>query len=243
MKKILSYFSKGEIILWSCSVATIIISFFIFKERNYLSLAASIIGATALIFCARGNPLGQIFMISFGILYAIISYSFRYYGEMMTYIGMSVPMAFISLISWIRHPFKGNRSEAKINANLKAKDYIIIAVSTLVITVAFYFILKFFGTANLIPSTISVATSFLAVSFTFRRSPLYAIGYALNDIILIILWIMASFKDISYLSVVICFTVFLVNDMHGFFSWTARAKQQKAQENDLTDEISENTAA
>ena len=113
MKKILSYFSKGEIILWSCSVATIIISFFIFKERNYLSLAASIIGATALIFCARGNPLGQIFMISFGILYAIISYSFRYYGEMMTYIGMSVPMAFISLISWIRHPFKGNRSEAK----------------------------------------------------------------------------------------------------------------------------------
>lgn len=227
LKKILNYFTKGELILWTSSVVAITASFFIFKEKNYLSLAASLIGATSLIFCARGNPIGQMLMILFGTLYAIISISFKYYGEMLTYLGMSVPMAFVSLISWVRHPFNGNKSEAKINTDLKAKDYIVIAVSSVAITVVFYFILRYFGTANIVPSSISVTTSFLAVSFSFKRSPLYALAYALNDIVLIILWVLASIKDISYLSVVICFIVFLANDLHGFVSWKHRAARQQ----------------
>lgn len=236
LKKILNYFTKGELILWTSSVVAITASFFIFKEKNYLSLAASLIGATSLIFCARGNPIGQMLMILFGTLYAIISISFKYYGEMLTYLGMSVPMAFVSLISWVRHPFNGNKSEAKINTDLKAKDYIIIAVSSVAVTVVFYFILKYFGTANIVPSTISVTTSFLAVSFSFKRSPLYALAYALNDIVLIILWVLASIKDISYLSVVICFIVFLVNDLHGFVSWKHRAARQQNVEAQIVEE-------
>ena len=86
-----------------------------------------------------------------------------------------------------------------------------------------------FHTANLIPSTISVTTSFLAVYLTFRRSAFYAIGYAANDIVLIILWVLATISDISYLSVAICFVVFLVNDIYGFINWS---RMQKRQEND-----------
>lgn len=83
----------------------------------------------------------------------------------------------------------------------------------------FFFILRAFHTANLILSTISVATSFWAVSLTFRRSAFFAIGYAANDLVLIGLWILATVSDISYLSVVICFLIFFINDIYGFFNW------------------------
>ena len=83
-------------------------------------------------------------------------------------------------------------------------------------------------TANLIPSTISVTTSFLAVYLTFRRSALYAVGYAANDIVLIVLWLMATLEDISYLSVAICFLVFFANDLYGFVSWSKMKKRQSA---------------
>lgn len=228
MNKIKNYFTKLEILLWLCSLLFIVGSFIIFDRENYLTLSASVIGATSLIFNAKGNPFGQVLMIIFSILYGVISYSFAYYGEMITYLGMTAPMALFSLIAWLKNPYKGNKSEVTVN-KINSSEYVLLAFLTVVVTIAFYFILKAFNTANIIPSTISVSTSFIAVYLTFRRSPYFAIGYAANDIVLIVLWIMASFKNLSYLSVVVCFIAFLVNDAYGFVNWKRMYKKQNLQ--------------
>ncbi len=214
----INYFTKGEYCLWGLSVLFIVLSFAVFDRSNYLTLIASVIGATSLIFNAKGNPFGQFLMIVFSLLYTIISYSFAYYGEMITYMGMTAPMAFFALIAWLKNPYKGKKSEVAVNA-IGKKEAVFMLVLTVVVTVVFYFILAAFHTANMIPSTISVTTSFLAVYLTFRRSPYFALGYAANDIVLIVLWTMATVEDISYLSVVVCFIAFLVNDIYGYISW------------------------
>lgn len=225
MKNPLKYFTVAEILLWSISVLIIIISFLIFDRINYFTLAASVAGVTSLIFCAKGNPTGQALMIIFSIMYGIISYTFSYYGEMITYLGMTMPMAIISLISWLRNPYKGSKREVKVNS-ISRRELAFALFLTAAVTVVFYFILKAFGTANLIPSTISVTTTFLAAYLTFRRSPWYAAVYAANDVVLIVLWTLATLKDIGYLSVTVCFTVFLVNDLYGFLNWRKMARRQ-----------------
>lgn len=225
MKGLLSYFSKGELILWFSSLTLITVSFLLFDREGYLTLIASLIGATSLIFCAKGNPIGPFLMVIFGILYGIISLTFRYYGEMITYVGMSVPMSAFSFIAWIRNPYKGKVSEVAIS-RLRKKDVYGMLVLTFAVAVLFYFILKAFDTANLIPSTLSVATSFLAVLLTYKRSSYYALVYAANDVVLIVLWILAAMTDISYLSVIICFITFLVNDIYGFINWRQMQKKQ-----------------
>lgn len=227
MKRLINYFTKFEIGLWTSSVFLILISFCIFDHDNYMILIASLIGATFLIFNAKGNPIGQLLTMVFGLLYAMISYEYAYYGEMITYMGMTFPMAFIALISWLKNPYKNNKAEVKVN-RLPTKEIPLMIVLTVIVTVVFYAILKHFNTANLLPSTLSVTTSFLAVYLTFRRSPYFALAYAFNDLVLIVLWIMASITDISYLSVVICFVVFLVNDMYGFVSWKRMENRQKS---------------
>lgn len=225
MNKIKNYFTKSEILLWLCSVGFIVGSFAIFDRENYLTLTASVIGATSLIFNAKGNPFGQVLMIVFSILYGIISYSCSYYGEMITYLGMTAPMALFSLVAWLKNPYKGNKAEVTVN-KIRAKEYVLLALLTLAVTVLFYFILNALETANIIPSTISVTTSFIAVYLTFRRSPYFAIGYAANDIVLIVLWVMAMLSNISYLSVVVCFVAFLANDIYGFINWNKMYKRQ-----------------
>ncbi len=225
MKKFLSYFSKMELTLWISSVSLITISFFAFDRTNYLTLIASLVGVTSLIFNAKGNPFGQILMIVFSLLYGIISFSFAYYGEMITYLGMTMPMAVFSLISWLRNPYKGNKSEVEVNS-IRKVEQVFMWLATIVVSVIFYFILKYFNTANLLPSTISVTTSFLAAYLTFRRSPYFALAYAANDIVLIILWVMASISNIHYISVVVCFVAFLFNDIYGFISWQNMKKRQ-----------------
>ncbi len=225
MKYLKHYFTAKELILWFGSVLFIVVSFCVFDRSNYLTFLASLIGVTSLIFNAKGNPFGQFLMIIFSLLYGIISFGFSYYGEMITYLGMTMPMAVFALISWLKHPFKGNKAEVEVN-QISIKESIFMWILTTIVTVVFYFILKYFETANLIPSTLSVTTSFVAVYLTFRRSPFYAIGYAANDIVLIVLWILAAIENMTYLSVVICFIVFLVNDIYGFINWQEMKRKQ-----------------
>ncbi len=218
IKRFINYFSKAEIILWCSSVALIFISFCIFDRENYLTLAASLVGVTSLIFNAKGNPVGQLLMVVFSLMYGIISYTFSYYGEMITYLGMTMLMAIFALISWLRNPYKGNKAEVKVNG-ISKRETMFMCLLALIITVIFYFILKYFNTANIIPGTLSVTTSFIAVYLTFRRSPYFALAYAANDIVLILLWTMASIYDTRYVSVVVCFLAFLINDIYGFLNW------------------------
>lgn len=228
MRKLIRYFSLGEWLLWSGSCLAILIFFFLFDGSDFLTLIASLIGVTSLIFCAKGNPAGQVLMILFSLLYGYISLTFAYYGEMITYLGMTAPMALFSLISWLRHPFKGQKSQVQVAA-MRGRDWALALLLTLGVTVIFYFLLRALGTANLIPSTISVTTSFLAAYLTWRRSPYFALIYAANDVVLLVLWTLASFSDISYVSVVVCFAAFLVNDLYGFASWKRMQRRQRAE--------------
>ncbi len=227
VKRLIDYFSKGELLLWCSSVILIVVSFCMFDRENFLTLAASLVGVTSLIFNAKGNPFGQFLMIIFSLLYGIISFTFSYYGEMLTYLGMTMPMAVFALISWLKNPHNGNKAEVKVN-NLGKKEIVFMWILAIVGTAAFYFVLNAFNTANIVPSTISVTTSFVAVYFTFRRSPFYALGYATNDVVLIILWVLASITDTRYISVVVCFAAFLINDIYGFLSWRKMKERQKA---------------
>ena len=229
MKKTNIQFTKKEILLWTFSVFVIIISFFAFSKDGIITLVASLIGVTAIIVNAKGNPTGQAMMIVFSILYGIISFECAYYGEMITYLGMTAPMAIFALISWLKNPY-GDGREVKVNHIKKSEISFMLTIS-IIITLIFYFILRFFNTANLTISVISVLTSFIAVYLTFRRSAFFSLVYALNDIILIILWGLASIKDMSYISVIVCFIMFLVNDIYGFISWNRMEKRQNQQKN------------
>ena len=131
-------FFKTEIFLWSFSVLLIVVSFSVFDRANYMTLIASVIGTTSLIFNAKGNPIGQVLMVIFCILYGVISYSFSYYGEMITYLGMTAPMAVFALVSWLRNPYNGNRAEVRVNS-IKKKEVAFMLSLTAVVTIVFTF--------------------------------------------------------------------------------------------------------
>lgn len=217
-------FSKFELSLWLCSVCVVTGSFLLLPSGNLLTLIASLIGVTALIFVAKGYVAGQILTVIFAVFYGIISFFFRYYGEMITYLGMTAPIAILTVISWLKHPY-GKTSEVAVNRITK-RQVAVMFVLTAVVTGIFYFVLKSLNTANLFLSTISVATSFLASYLTFLRSPYYAVAYAANDIVLIVLWILASIEDIAYLPMIMCFVMFFANDLYGFWSWQQMKKRQ-----------------
>lgn len=231
MKKIARFlfgnFTILEWCLWLFSVTTIVVLFLAFGAGGTLSLIASLIGATSLIFIAKGNVVGQALTIVFSVLYGIVSYQTAYYGEMITYLGMTAPIAALALVSWLRHPSKVDRSVVEVK-RLPGREWPFLLLLAGGVTLLFYFILKWLGTASLLFGTVSVFTSFVAVYLAVRRCPLYALGYVANDIVLIILWSIATANDRQYFPMILCFSIFFINDFYGFFNWQRLAKRQNA---------------
>jgi len=217
--------STKEWLLWIGSLATVIISNILSYNVDWLTLVAAMVGVTSLVFAAKGNVWAQILMIVFSILYGIISFRFRYWGEMITYLGMSMPMAIWSAITWIKNPSKENGNEVAIR-KLNWKHSVLLVTVGAIVTGGFYFVLQSLNTPNIVFSTISVTTSFLAASLTMLRSSYYALGYASNDIVLIVLWVLASIENPAYIPVIVNFAIFFFNDMYGFICWRKRELKQ-----------------
>lgn len=224
-RRFIRYFTAVEWAIWLCSVILIISSFCVFDKSSILTLISPLLGVTSLIFCAKGNPIGQLLMVIFGLLYGLISLIFGYYGETITYWGMALPTALCALISWLKNPFNGNKAEVKISF-IKKWEIGLLSVLAVLVTIGFYFVLKALNTANLEVSTFSVLTSFIAAYLAFRRSPYFALAYSVNDIVLIVLWGMAAMVDLKYISVTVCFLAFLAGDLYGFINWLRIRKRQ-----------------
>ncbi|MBE7052940.1 MAG: nicotinamide mononucleotide transporter [Ruminococcaceae bacterium] len=220
-----STLKKREWTLWIISLLIVGISNILAGSVLPSTLLGTLIGVTALIFLAKGNVWGQILTVVFSILYAITSYEFKYYGEMITYLGMTMPIAIMSIVTWIKNPYEKGKDEVKIHY-LTKKQKIMMVVLSFIVTWIFYYILKILDTPNLFFSTISITTSFLASYLMLYRNSYYAIAYSLNDIVLIVLWILASIENITYLPMIMCFLMFFVNDIYGFISWKKREKKQ-----------------
>ncbi len=225
MKKIIPEFLPLDWLIWGLSVSLVVLSYVVFPQSGVFSMIGSLIGVTALIFVAKGAVLGQFLMLIFCLFYGILSFFFRYYGEMLTYLGMSLPAVIFNIVSWLRHPWRDTAQIAV--ASLTKKHSLISFALTALVTLIFYFLLKWLHTAELLVSTLSVATSFLASALSFQRSPWYAMAYAANDVVLVILWGIACAKDPTAIPVLVCFAVFLINDLHGFFSWQKMKRVQE----------------
>lgn len=220
-------FTLKEWILWIVSMLVVLGSNILSPEFNVLILIAALVGVTSLVFAAKGNVWAQILMVLFSVLYGIISFQFRYWGEMITYMGMALPMAVWSAIAWFRNPSE-KVGVVRISTMTK-KKWTVLLILSVIVTILFFFILKQFNTPNLIFSTLSITTSFIAASLTIMRSSYFAFFYAGNDLVLIVLWILATMNNPVYFPVIINFVIFFINDVYGFVSW--RRRELKNQQN------------
>ncbi len=211
--------------LWLLSVLVVAGTALMGRTQDPVSVCASLIGVTALIFVAKGHVLGQVLTIVFAVFYGVISWGFRYYGEVITYLCMTAPMAAVALATWLKHPYQDSAEVAV--RRMSGRGWAVMLLLAALVTAAFYFLLRALGNAALPVSTLSITTSFLASWLTAMRSPWYALAYAANDLVLIVLWVIAAIADPSSVPMAACFSMFFLNDLYGFFNWRRMERRQR----------------
>lgn len=222
---ILKDWSKFEKILLFGNIIVVSTVGIIFKA-DLLTTACSIIGINTALLLAKGKNLGQLLGILITLLYSILSFKNKYYGEVLIYVFLMLPMFVVGTFSWIKHQNKKTNS-VEIN-NIKAKEWIIVSIIFIGVFIGIYYVLKAFNTNELIVSTASVLASLFAVYLQVRRSKYSFSFYIVNDIILFILWGTPVFKGNYTLIPMLLDPVFnFINDLYGFYYWRKTEKIQK----------------
>ena len=222
---ILKDWSKFEKTLLFGNIIVVSTVGIIFKA-DLLTTACSIIGINTALLLAKGKNLGQLLGILITLLYSILSFKNKYYGEVLIYVFLMLPMFVVGTFSWIKHQNKKTNS-VEIN-NIKAKEWIIVSIVFIGVFIGIYYVLKAFNTNELIVSTASVLASLFAVYLQVRRSKYSFSFYIVNDIILFILWGTPVFKGNYTLIPMLLNPVFnFINDLYGFYYWRKTEKIQK----------------
>ena len=229
--KFLKNWKWYEVVFLVLSSATILTCFFVGADKNYLSLSTSLVGVLAVLCVAKGLVIAPYISVVQGTMYSILAYTQGYYGELIVYMLFTVPLNIIAIITWFKNRKKENSTEVEIN-KIQSKEYIIFFVAIVITSVLFYFILDALHTNQVAISTLSLMTLVAAQYLLMRRSSFYAVGFILNDFIEITLWSIVVFNNgIAYLPTVICFCVFLINDIYGLIRWQIESRKQKQKVN------------
>lgn len=221
----LKEWNRLEKILLFGSIILVSIVAIIFKS-DLLTTLCSIVGIITALLLAKGKKLGQLFGILITILYSIVSFKNKFYGEVIIYILLMLPMYIIGIISWLKYH---NKETNTVNVNkINWKEWIWVSVISVVVFIGIYLLLKSFNTEELIVSTLSVVASLFAVYLQIRRSRFSFYFYVINDVILIILWgIPVITGDLLLIPMVFNPIINLINDIYGIFNWKKLEKRQK----------------
>lgn len=220
MNKIKNYFTSWNIfekIIFIASIVFILGLGFILK-CDWLTTIVAFLGLFSALNQAKGNVLGQFIGVLLAILYSIISYRNRYFGEVIVYLVVILPLYIWGIFSWLKNR---DKKTEKVKQNvISIKEWIMLLIGCIILFVGLYQLLKYFDTSQLFISTLSMIINISATYLLVRRSRYSFIFYIFNAIILLILWGIPVING-DYLLIPMVFDgiLLLINDIYGFKSW------------------------
>ena len=220
MKKYLKSLNKFEITLFTLSVILILgLGFYLHCEL--LSIVVAFLGFFSALNQAKGYVLGQVTGVIMAVLYSLMSYNNQYYGEVIVYLLVILPLYISGIYTWLKNK---DKKSSKVKQNtIKKKEWTILAIVNLVAFVGLYILLKHFNTSNLLISTLSMNINLTATYLLVRRCKYTFVFYLVNSVILLVLWGVPVLNgNMLLLPMVFDGMLLFVNNIYGLYSWSRK---------------------
>ena len=134
---------KAIEVRWIIIACSIILSLSIYWKENIIGIVSSISGILCVILTGKGKLSSYVFGMINTILYSIIAFSAKYYGEFMLNVFYYIPMNIVGFVLWSRN--MNNENQEVIKTKLNNKYKIIIFGFSFISIFIYGFILKKLG--------------------------------------------------------------------------------------------------
>jgi nicotinamide mononucleotide transporter len=211
--------------LWLLIFTAINVYLFFAWGDTWIGLTASLTGMLCVVLTAKGRISNYYFGIINVILYAIIAYQNRYYGEVALNILYFLPMSFLGIYYWVKHKNKNKFDTTRVR-KIKTSEFLFwIIISIVGIIVYGSFLKSLGGTLPFIDAS-STVLSITGMILTVRRATEQWPLWIVEDIIEVGMWIYIFARDGSQVSMIVMWSAYLTNAIYGYYNWRKLEKEQ-----------------
>lgn len=226
MKAVRNYFKDWngfELFLLTFSIVAIALSGVISKSPLLTSIT-SFLGILVALCQAKGKVVSQFIGVIESLLYSYLSFQSKFYGEVIIYLCLLLPLYIAGIYSWMKH--KKVDSDTVETNTIGKTEWIILLVLGFIGAIGLYILLGYFDTEQLLVSTLSMVTSLFGTYLIVRRSKFSFLFYIMNDILLLILWASPIFVgNYLLLPMLVEPIAMFMNDIYGWHRWNIESKK------------------
>ena len=221
VKRELSGWKKWEVI-WLLLATAVILGLSIYWKDSMTGIWAALTGIWCVILTGKGK-LSSFWVGTVNtILYAVVAWQARYWGEVMLNLIYYVPMNFVGLYMWSKN--MNNQTEEVVKERMSVKGSVIAYVCVIVGTLGYGVILELMnGTLPFIDSmstVFSVFAQFLCVKRYMEQWVLWIIV----DVVTVIMWVYAFINGTGDMATVLMWSIYLINAIIMFAKWKKDTK-------------------
>lgn len=216
-----------DLFLIGSGLVTITTLSIVFKSPWYV-LVNAILALMCVFTQAKGKVSTQFIGVIYFCFYIFITYSQKLYGEAILYLTIMLPMYVYGIVHWLKNRNK-EENVVIVRSNLSSKEWCLMSVALLILSVGVYVLLKVLGTAELLISTLSFVSMLPAVYLLIRRCKWNQVVFLINDVIVPLLWLAMVLNGESIFITLVVYHFFqLTYDVYGFVNWIKLEKRQKS---------------
>lgn len=232
IQKTLRYFSDWTWFerLWLLSFTFITIYLFFVLDDTIIGLCASLTGMFSVVLVAKGKTTNYYPGIVNVVLYAIVAYGQKYYGEVMLNLLYFLPMQFIGLLMWRKNGLSESKQDDVKIAVMSSRARIGWTALCILATIVYAFVLKKMGGALPYLDSLTAVLSIIAMIFMVKRLVEQWVVWIVIDVVTIYMWLVAFLHDGGAISILVMWSAYLVNAVYGLTNWIKQYRLQKMEE-------------
>lgn len=227
MNKIRKYFNDWTVFekSWLLVFTILIIGLSLYWQDTLIGVICSLTGIWCVILVAKGRISNYWVGIVNVILYAFISYGYKYYGEVMLNVFYFLPMQFMGAYIWIKNKKPNSKGTVIIKA-LNNKQRLFWTAVSVIGVVIYGAVLKTLGGAMPHIDALSTVLSIIAMLLMAFRFFEQWILWIVVDVVTIILWFVVMANGGNDVSILLMWVAYLVNAVYGLYNWISLYQAQ-----------------
>ncbi len=223
----LTGWKKWEII-WLLIATTVILGVSVYWKDSVIGIVAALTGIWCVILTGKGKLSSFWFGTINTVLYAIVAWKARYWGEVMLNLIYYVPMNFVGMYMWSKNMDK--QTEEVLKKRLSRKNSIVAYSCVIMGTLGYGVVLKLLnGTLPFIDS-MSTVFSIFAQFLCVKRYMEQWVLWIIVDVVTVIMWTYAFINGTGDIATVLMWLIYLINAIVMLLKWVKDTKENLIEE-------------
>lgn len=224
IKSELTGWKKWDII-WIVFATAVILGLSIYWGENALGLIMALTGVWCVILTGKGKRSSFLFGTVNSILYAVVAFSAKYYGEVMLNILYYLPMNVVGWVLWKKH--MNDETGEVVKKRLKLRKGLMVYALTGLAIVGYGLVLAALGGNLPYVDSMSTVVSVVAQILSVWRLMEQWVLWIVVDIVTVIMWGVDFARGGETIATLAMWSIYLVNAVIMFVRWYREANRNE----------------